>query len=283
MKKFVVIGVSLLAAVAVLAYVFLGDRPADMGDTSHAAPAETRGLSESPAPISSSTAVGEKADPAAKAITGQESWRTTKSGVKTEFYLYKGEIGYVDVDSVVEDRNPYSVVALLQEHDAYTGAGQLLELEIEWVGHHTKSYDVEFLQMIGGIPTEARGSLGFGPSGVVSWVDGDLFDPEAAGVGNIIIQQAEAEAIAQEAAVHFTEPRRGPFIESNESLIVEPEVEELRYSPMTGDASRLRAEWLVAVMTYQPFDDLVVSVDAETGEVIRIESRLKHVRAGPDL
>ena len=243
MKKFVVIGVSLLAAVAVLAYVFLGDRPADMGDTSDAAPAETRGLSESPAPISSSTAVGEKADPAAKAITGQESWRTTKSGVKTEFYLYKGEIGYVDVDSVVEDRNPYSVVALLQEHDAYTGAGQLLELEIEWVGHHTKSYDVEFFQMIGGIPTEARGSLGFDPSGLVSWVDGDLFDTEAAEVGNIVIQQAEAEAIAREAAARFVEPHRGPFIESNELLIVEPEVEELRYNPTTGDASRLRAEW----------------------------------------
>ena len=203
MKRFAVIGVSLLSALAVLAYVLLVDRSADPENTNGDPPADTRGLSNLPNPVSSSTAVGEKSDPAAKAVPGQRSWRTTKSGAITEFYLGDGEIGYVDVDSVVKNRNPYSVVALLQEHDAYTGASQLLELEIDWVSQYAKSYDVEFFQVIGGVPTEARGSLGFDASGVVSWVDGDLFDTEAAEADNILILQSEAEAIAHEGGRPF--------------------------------------------------------------------------------
>ena len=275
MKKFAVIGVSLLVALAVLAYVFLADRSADTENPKEAAPSET--LSDNSASAASSGSDGgEKADAALQSILEEPIRYSAKSGAKTEFDLDRGEIGYVDMDSILQDRDPYSIVALLQQHRAHTDAGELLELEIESARRTHRGYIADFFQLIGGVPTEARGSVSFDSSGAVYTVYGDLFDPEAAEVGNIVIQQAEAEAIAREAAVRFVEPRRGPFVESNEPLIVEPEVEELRYNPTTGDASRLRAEWRVAVMTYQPFDDLVVSVDAETGEVVRVKSRLKH-------
>ena len=189
--------------------------------------------------------------------------------------MFGGEIGYVDAVSIVQERDPYSVVALLQTHHAYTGADESLELEIESTRRTHRGYIADFFQRIGGMPTEARGSVSFDSSGAVYTVYGDLFDPKAAVPGDVVIQQAEAEAIAYEAAIRFVEPRRGPFIESNEPLIVEPEVEELRYNATPDATNRLRPEWRVAVMTYQPFDDLVVSVDAKTGEVVQIKSRLR--------
>ena len=279
MKRFAVIGVSLLSALAVLAYVLLVDRSADPENTNGDPPADTRGLSDLPDPVSSSTAVGEKSDPAAKAVPGQRSWRTTKSGAITEFYLGDGEIGYVDVDSVVRNRNPYSVVALLQEHDAYTGASQLLELEIDWVDQYAKSYDVEFFQVIGGVPTEARGSLGFDASGVVSWVDGDLFDTEAAEADNILILQSEAEAIAHEAAVRFVDPRRAPFAERGKPLRIEVMPAELRYAEPPHASNALRAEWRVVVSTFSPTDVVEVLVTAQKGQIVGMQSLVQDVAA----
>lgn len=280
MKKVAVIATALLGVIVIGAYVLLAGRPAgDPADPEHAPDAVPLPSDESPAAAPSDSATGENAGAVqgANAVEGE----SIRSGAKTEFTLFDGEIGYVDPVSIVRDRDPYSVVALLQKHHAFTGAGESLELEIESVIETSAGYSAWFAQVIGETSTPGRGSVNFESSGTVYFADGLLVDPKAAAPGNIVILQSEAEAIAYEAAVRFVEPRRGPFIESNEALIIEPEVEELRYYP-TPDANSLRAEWRVAVLTYQPFDSLLVSVDAETGEVLRVESRLKHRRQQTD-
>ncbi len=279
MKKFAVIGVSLLAALAVLAYVFLADRSDDLEDTNEDAPAEMRGIT-SDDPTAAAHAPEATAEEQERTVEeaiariAPENYRHEAMGAETDFRLFGGEIGYVDADSILQDRDPYSIVALLQQHRAISGAGELLELEIESTGETHRGYSADFVQVIGETSTEARGSVGFDTSGAVYALSAVLLDLEAARVGNIVILQAEAEAIAHEAAARFVEPRRGPFVESNEALIVEPEVEELRYSA-TPDANGLRAEWRVLVGTYNPYDVLAVSVDAETGEVVQIKSRLR--------
>ncbi len=283
MKKFAVIGVSLLAALAVLTYVFSADHSDDAEDTNEDAPAETRGIpSDDPtaAAHAPEATVEEQERTVEEAIAriAPENYRHESMGAETDFRLFGGEIGYVDADSILQDRDPYSIVALLQQHRAISGAGELLELEIESTGETHRGYSADFVQVIGGTSTEARGSVGFYTSGAVYALSAELLDPEAARVGNIVILQAEAEAIAHEAAARFVEPRRGPFVESNETLIVDAEVKELRYNLVVDDASRIRAEWLVWVSTYYPFDEFLISIDTETGEVVDIERTLKHRR-----
>ena len=109
------------------------------------------------------------------------------SGAKTEFALFGGEIGYVDPVSVAQERNPYSVVALLQKHHAYTGADELLELEVESVGRTSGGHSAWLVQVIGEIPTPGRVNVNFESSGAVYFADGFLVDAKAAAPGNILI------------------------------------------------------------------------------------------------
>ena len=280
MKKFAVIGVSLLVALAVLAYVFLADRSADTENPKEAAPSET--LSDNSASAASSGSDGgEKADAALQSILEEPIRYSAKSGAKTEFDLDRGEIGYVDMDSILQDRDPYSIVALLQQHRAHTDAGELLELEIESARRTHRGYIADFFQLIGGVPTEARGSVSFDASGAVYTVYGDLFDPEAAEVGNIAIQQAAAEAIAREAAVRFVEPRRAPFAERGKPLRIDGLTAELRYAVDPEAGNSLRGEWRVVVGTFSPTDDVEVLVSAKDGRIVGMESLIQRVDAQP--
>ncbi len=269
MKKFAVIGVSLLAALAVLTYVLLAGHSDDAEDRKETAPADT--LSDNSAGAAATgSAGGEEADAALQLILEGPVRDSAKSGAKTKFDLYRGEIGYVDVDSILQDRDPYSIVALLQQHRAHTGAGELLELEIESTVRLPRGYSADFVQVIRATSTEARGTVAFDSSGAVYTVYGDLFDPEAAGVGNIVILQAEAEAKALEAARRFSEPRRVGFDERGEPLKMEASPGELRYALDPGNA--LRAEWRVPVSIYGPPFSVEVLVAAETGEVLNVKS-----------
>ena len=272
------IGVSLSGALAVLVYVLLADRSADTGGINEAVPSETLSDNLTTAP-SSDSAGGEEADAAVQSILEEQVRHSAKSGAKTEFDLYLGEIGYVDVDSVLQDRDPYSIIALLQQHRAQTGASELLELEIESTGGTHRGYNANFFQVIGGIPTEARGSVGFDASGAVYTLGAVLLDPEAAGEGNNVILQAEAKAIALEAARRFSEPRRAGFAERGKPLRMEAKPGKLRYalSPDVGNA--LRAEWRVPVSIYGPPFSVEVLVAAETGEVVSVKSLIEPAAA----
>ncbi len=278
MKKFAVIGVSLLLVLAVVAYVLLADRSADTEEMKEAAPAET--LSDNSASAEASdSAAGEKADVELQSILEEPIRDSTQSGAKTQYDLYLGEIGYVDVDSILQDRDPYSIVALLQQHRAQTGARELLELEIESTGGTHWGHNANFVQVIGGTPTEARGSVSFDASGAVYTISGSLFETQAAGTGNVVILQAEAEAIAREAAVRFVEPRRAPFAERGKPLRIDALSVEMRYAVDPKAGNSLRAEWRVVVSTFNPTDDVEVLVSAKEGQIVGMQSLIQRVNA----
>ena len=278
MKKFAVIGVSVLAALAVLVYVLLADRSTDTWEMNEAVPSETLSDNLTTAPTSES-AGGEKAEAAVQSILEEQVRHSAKSGAKTEFDLYLGEIGYVDVDSVLQNRDPYSIIALLQQHRAQTGASEFLELEIESTGGTHRGYNANFVQVIGGTPTEARGSVGFDASGAVYTLGAVLLDPEAAGEGNNVILQAEAEAIALEAARRFSELRRAGFVERGEPLKMEASTGKLRYALAPDVGNALRAEWRVPVSIHGPPFSVEVLVAADTGEVVSVKSLIEPAAA----
>ena len=278
MKRFAVIGILMLLTLAVLTYLLLDDRSADTKDMNEAEPSEAlyNDLIRAAAPGS---AQRDKVEAAVQPNAEEQVRYSAKSGAGTQFELDLGEIGYVDVYSILQDRDPYSIVALVQQHRAYTGAGELLELEIESTGGTPQRYNARFVQVIEGAPTEARGSVFFDSSGKVSTVYGSLFDTQEAGTGNVVIAQAEAEAIALEAARRFSERRGAGVAERGGTLKMEASSGQLRYviDPELGD--ELRAEWRVPVSIYGPPFSVEVLVAAETGNVISVKSLIEPAAA----
>ena len=192
-------------------------------------------------------------------------------GAVTNFWLEDGDLGYLVVDSVVQDRDPYSVIALLQAHRDLTGADELLELEIGGVRKLPKGMTVFFDQLIEGKPTAGTGYIYFDSSGAVERVKGELIDPQAIRADSVVILQAEAEGIAREAADGYaaTLPVMPEFSERPMRLEISPG--ELRL--VLDSNNELRAAWRFPVtISGQKFDSAEVLVSAETGEVMRITS-----------
>ena len=264
-KKISIIAAIFLAAFTVIVYSRMAGQSPAPETVNEALPPQARRHSAD-APISASPTTA-----ASKTISAEESpvmpargRHSTKSGAKTEFDLLDGDIGYVDVNSLLQDGNPYSLVALLKKHQSLTGASELLEIEIESTGGTHWGHDARFVQMIEGVPVpQARGSVGFYTSGAVHFLYGTLVDPGAATSGNVKILRAEAETIALEAARLFVVPRGEPL-----RMDVSPG--QLRYAVDSDDA--LRAEWRVLVGTYGPYDSLEVVVAAQTGRVVGVRS-----------
>ena len=178
MKKVAAIAAVLLAAFAIGAYVLITPRPmshsagpGEINRVADAAPEQARKLTGDRALAEVPLAADEETDRAvldAFARIAPEMASRQVAGIRTEFRLSGGEIGFVDVESIVRNRDPHSVIALLQEHQVITGAGEALELEIDRVyptprGGHTARYS----QTIGGVSTPGRGSVGFEASGAV--------------------------------------------------------------------------------------------------------------------
>lgn len=110
MKKVAVIATALLGVIVIGAYVLLDNRlaggPADPEGANEGVPALTGEMS----PVASPDAAGGDATtPPEWPDLSKPRWHSSTSGAVTEFDLFEGEIGYVDVNSVVQDRNPYSV------------------------------------------------------------------------------------------------------------------------------------------------------------------------------
>ena len=173
----------------------------------------------------------------------------------------------MDVNSILQARNPYSVVALLKEHGSLTGADESLEIEVSSTGGTHRGHAARFSQMIEGVPTDARGSVAFYPDGSVYSLRGKIFDSAAALEGNVVILPSEAEAIAMEAARRFVAPRGQP-------LRVDASPGQLRYAVDSDDA--LRAEWRVLVGTTGPHYSLEVLVGAETGRALGVRSLIEY-------
>lgn len=285
MNKMSVLAAVVLAAFAMGAFVLLTGQPENRsiepGDIKHMAgeaPLQEREFTGDRAPAEVPLATDEEKDRAvqealARIAPERSSRRVT--GIRTEVWLSGGEIGFVDVESIVRDRDPHSVIALLQEHQVLTGAGESLEIEIdrvwreEWGG-----YNAQYCQIIAGVSTPGRGSVLFEASGEVLSVNSILIDPSSARPNSVKILQAEAMALAGPAAVRFVEPQRPRFAAAEKPLrLVDSRLPpELRYILNPEDANELRAAWRIGVKTYNPPDDLEVLIDAETGEVIGVKS-----------
>ncbi len=214
------------------------------------------------------------------AADGTLKQMSVSEGDRTRFTVTQEEIGYVDVDSVVRDLNPYSIVALLRNYHNLTGAGESLEIIIDYVSENDIwGYEAIFVQQIQGRPTRGGGSVFFFPNGAVSWMFGEILNDQAISAGSVVIQRAEAEAIAREASARFIRPhipminehaRQAGFTEQVRGVPAEMNASEPELHFVLDSDKQLRAEWHVLVSV--AYDELLVRLTADTGEVVIVES-----------
>ncbi len=278
MKKFALAAISLAAVLAVAAYVFLTDQPAgtEAPVESPAVPKETAaGLPDTEPPRPKNPG---RATPADEPTLERESERR---GDLTIFSMTHGDIGYVDVNSILQERDPYSVVNLLRAHRDLTGADESLEITINQIKENEKwGHGVLFTQLIEEQPTNEVGKIFFTSSGAVTRVYGDILDPQALADDPVLILPPEAEAIAYEAARRY-------------AASLEPDVRpERRHRPWeiaVGSAEirhRLDSEdnlfrlWEVPVTLTGPKGDIAMaSLSPETGDVISVRSTVEYSRS----
>ena len=279
MKKFVLIAVPLAVAVAlaVAAYVFLAGGPEGPEVPAESAPARaaperaTTGRLPEAQTARAARQSGSSTTQAAEESPPERD--SEERGDLTSFSLTHGEIGYVDVNSVLQDRDPYSVVALLQEHRGLTGADESLEVRIERIAEtEIWGHEAIFTQLIEGQPTNEGGRVFFTSNGAVTWVYGDIINPQVLAGDSVLILPPEAEAIAREAAARY-------------AVTLEPERPEWRGLPViiTAHSAEMRHEldsdyalfrlWRVPVSIDGPAATTIwVSVSPDTGEVISVKS-----------
>lgn len=125
MNKVAVLAV-LLAAFAIGALILLSGQPEnrfvdskDIKDVASGVPLQEREFSDDRTGKGSTVAADEENDRAVQAALARiapdrSSQRVT--GIRTEVWLSGGEIGFVDVESILREQDPHSVISLLQEH-----------------------------------------------------------------------------------------------------------------------------------------------------------------------
>lgn len=264
MKKFVAIGVSLLLALAVVAYVSLGGRPTGPGDPSVVVPAEER---ETSGDLPEAEAPGAEQ----RRVTQDALRDSRKMGAVTSFWLEDGDIGYLVVDSIVQDRDPHSAIALLQAHRDLTGADELLELEIRRVRKSPGGMTVSFQQLIEGKPVAGNGYLRVDSGGAVMTVRGKLIDPQGVRADSVVILQAEAEEVAREEIDGYAATL--PVIPELREQPLSIEILPAELRQVLDSNNELRAAWRFPVrIRGQKVDSVEVLVSAETGEMIAITS-----------
>ena len=200
---------------------------------------------------------------------------SVKKGAQRHFSLWRGEIGYVDVPSLMNDLDTYSVVAVLQEHAELTGADESLEIVTHGVYENELwGYEAQFAQVIEGVETGWVGNILFSADGQVSAISGKLVSARALSVNSVVVLAPEAETIALEAADYYAEtiPDRPEWSDTPVRLEVLPAA--MLYELDENDA--LHRVWRVPVSISGPkFDNVEVVVSAESGRIVRMESVVK--------
>lgn len=269
MKKFAAVAIPLVLAVSVVGYVFLFRSPDTPAPADGFAPERT---TIAPLPDAEPAAAEESVgSPGQAADEPPPDWETSQEGDETMFLMFGGDIGYVDVDSVVQNREPYSVVALLQKHHELTGADESLELVIDWARENEIwGYEAGFRQLIEGQSDGMGGTIVFSSSGAVDAVSGSVVNTESLGAGNLLILESEAEAIALEAVSRFAKSAKEPLLISSPKMryVLDPE------------DNKLRVQWRVPIVVRDPYDEIDVHVSAENGEVLKVETSLVNYQAG---
>ena len=280
-NKFAWVAVPLVAVLCVVAYVFFaGDPqgPAMSAESELAVPATSETLADEQ-PFA---AEQEQKSETGSALVPDERPLERESetkGDRTRFSLTHGDIGYVDVNSIMQGRNPYSIVDLLQAHKELTGADDSLEIKIERISE-TEIWGQEalFIQLIDGQPTNEVGSIYFSPDGTVTWMTGNLINTESLNAGDIAILAPEAEAIAANVAARYAENIEVHPDWSDVPVTFTTHSAEMRYE-LDSDSNLVRL-WHVEVSIDGPIMDGVrVSVSPETGEVVRVDSALAYFQA----
>ena len=269
-KKFAAVAIPLVLAVSVVGYVFLFRSPNTPAPADGFAPAPER-TTIAPLPDVEPAAAEESiGSPGQAADEPPPDWETSQEGDETIFLMFGGDIGYVDVDSVVQDREPYSVVALLQKRHEQTGADESLELVIDWAGENEIwGYEARFAQLIEGQSDGRRGTIVFSSSGAVGGLSGSIVNTQSLSAGNLLILEPEAEAIALEAVSRFVKSAKEPLLISSPKMryVLDPE------------DNKLRAQWQVPIVVRDPYDEIYVHVSAENGEVLKVETALVNYQA----
>ncbi len=278
-KKFALAAIPLAAALAVAAYVFLTGPPAGTKAPAESAPAPEQASSGGLPDTEPARAAQKSSGSATRAAEERQPQRESKKrGDLTVFSMSHGDIGYVDVNSILQDRDPYSLVHLLQAHSDLTGADDSLEIVIEQISENEIwGQAARFRQLIEGQPTHEVGQIFFTPSGAVTRVYGDILDPQALADVPVLILPAEAEAIAYEAARRYA---------ASLEPTVRPERRHRPWEIAAGSAVmryRLDSEdhlfrlWEVPVSLKGPKGDVaMVSLSPETGDVISVRSTVEY-------
>ena len=279
-----------VAALVIAASVFLLDRsapPPDGGEDTHAQQIEA-GRPPPDAPASPADGSAASAAEAEMAIRSTET-----TGDMTMSHLRGGsELGYVDVDSIINNYDPYSIVAILQAHRSLTGADESLEIEIRHAIDYPASTRVAFDQLIGGKRSaDGRGSISFEPAtGTVKSIIASLVTPDPALAGSVAILQDEAVAIAREAVTSAVlQEETVAIVRDGDTLRLQPRLrpgfafqisrvtpKEFRYA-LDPETNKVRAEWPVWIGARGVAGGLSweVLVDASTGEIAGINDLVR--------
>lgn len=281
-KKFAWFAIPLFAVLCIGTYVFFAGGPQRPDTRAESEPASGFPSSSAGAPDSQSAAAEQKTTnvPTIASDEPPPERKSETRGDLTEFFLTYGDIGYVDVNSIMRDGNPYSILNLLQKRRDLTGADESLEIAIEQISEndHWGQQEVRFTQLIHGQPTKGGGTLLFSSNGSVTLMYGDILNTQSLNAGDLLILSDEAEEITRHAAAEFIKPYVPGFNEElrllgvNELVRAGPEdmkvfEPELRY--ILDSNNQLRAEWHIGVQA--GFEPLQVRLAADTGEVVSIE------------
>ena len=197
-------------------------------------------------------------------------------------------MGYLDVDAIINNNDPSSIVAFLLAHSDETGADESLEIEIDDIVDYPNNKVVIFDQLVDGKHSiEGRGSIDFDPAtGAVISAYVSLVTPDPALAASVVILQDEAVAIAREAVASavlqqesvaitrdgdrlYVQPRLRPGFAFQISRVT---VKELR-SALDPTTNKARFEWPIWISARGVDGGLSweVLVDASTGEIAGIK------------
>ena len=268
-KKYAWVGIPLVLVLVAIAYQYLpeGEHDPDISDEPEL------GFSGMPETLADGQPVAseQKMETGSPGAPEQRHLQrdSEKKGDRTRFSMSHGDIGYVDVQSVMLDQDPYSIVDLLQAHEDLTGAGDSLEIKIEDISENEFwGQGVRYRQVINGQPTRQGGKVFFSSDGAVTRLRGTLIDSRSLNDGDIVILAAEAEAIALDVAAGYAEN-------------VTSHPAEMRYD--VDAESNLERLWRVEVSFDWPNPGGIrVFISPETGEVVRVDSALVYFQATAD-
>ena len=283
-KKLAWVAIPLVAVLCIGTYTFFTGGPQSPtglaeSESAPAVPASSSGFADSQSPIAAENTTG---------VTTLSSYqrppeRKTKTiGDLTNFTLTHGDIGYVDVNSIMQRRDPYSIVDLLQAHHELTGADESLEIAIESISENEIwGQEVYFRQLINGQPTNEVGLLFFSPDGAVTRVHSDLINTESLNANDIVILAPEAETIALQSATRYAENIEVHPDFSDVPVTFTTYSAEMRYE-LDSNSNLLRL-WRVEVNIDGPIlDGVRVFISPENGEVVRVDSALAYFQATPN-